>query len=227
MLADLQNILREFGLEYFGRYYSSYRATVVSNEDPEHLGRLRLKVPQIYGDEQPERWAYSKGMYYGDSHGLYAMPQPGDLVWVCFENGDPRYPVWQYGHAVKDHLIPDTERPKPDAVVLLTPAGQKILLDGSGKLVRIEDANGNSVLLSEAGMSVISEHIFLGSEEQAAQKAVLGDTLKEKLESCLDLIAQLTVPTAMGPSGTPINTPAFQQLKSTLGEILSGKVKLD
>ncbi|CAB4185223.1 hypothetical protein UFOVP1492_98 [uncultured Caudovirales phage] len=227
MLADLQNILREYGLEYFGRYYSSYRGTVVSNEDPDHLGRLRLKVPQIYGDEQPERWAFAKGMYSGNQHGLYAMPQQGDLVWVSFENGDPRYPIWQYGHPVSKELIPDSERPKPDAVVLLTPAGQKILLDGGGKLVRVEDANGNAVLLSEAGISVISDSIFLGSEEAAAEKAALGETLKAKLESCLDNIAQLTVPTAMGPSGTPINTPAFQQLKATLGEILSGKVKLD
>lgn len=52
-----------------------------------------------------------------------------------------------------------------------------------------------------------------GGLEAAAQKMVLGDILKTVLEA-------LTVPTAMGPSGTPINAASFSSF-------LSSKHKLD
>lgn len=48
--------------------------------------------------------------------------------------------------------------------------------------------------------------VCLGAET-SAEHLVLGDTL-------VKLLGQLTVPTAMGPSGTPLNAAAFQQALS-------------
>lgn len=57
------------------------------------------------------------------------------------------------------------------------------------------------------------------------EKAVQGETLKQKLEDLIDAINSLTVPTALGPSGTPINSAVFSQIKSQLNKILSEVVK--
>ena len=38
----------------------------------------------------------------------------------------------------------------------------------------------------------------------------------------LDGICQLTVPTALGPSGVPINLATFQQIKADLPNYLEG-----
>lgn len=60
------------------------------------------------------------------------------------------------------------------------------------------------------------------------EKAVLGETLKTKLEELIQAITSLTVTCgAPGtPSSPPLNASQFQQIKNTLGDILTNKVKL-
>jgi len=57
------------------------------------------------------------------------------------------------------------------------------------------------------------------------EKAVQGETLKTNLEELIDAINALTVPTALGPSGTAINSAAFSAIKAQLTKILSEVVK--
>lgn len=57
------------------------------------------------------------------------------------------------------------------------------------------------------------------------EKAAQGETLKAKLEDLIDEITNIPVPTALGPSGPPINSPAFLVIKAQLSEILSEVVK--
>lgn len=69
-----------------------------------------------------------------------------------------------------------------------------------------------------------STKIILG--DGATEKAVLGDTLKTKLEGLIDGIIAETHPTAIGPTGSPINVASFTAIKTVLSEILSVLVKL-
>lgn len=46
--------------------------------------------------------------------------------------------------------------------------------------------------------------------------------LRKTLESLIDAITQLTVPTGTGPSGTPINAAGFTQIKQELTKYLEG-----
>ncbi len=86
------------GLESFGLYYSIYRGEVVSNEDPEKLGRLKISVPQVYGKEVPDYWAYPSGMAaVGVNSGLFDMPSAGDPVYLQYEMGRPSKPIWSPG----------------------------------------------------------------------------------------------------------------------------------
>ena len=65
----LKNIIYR-GLESLGRYYSSYGGFVVDNNDPDYCGRLKLKVPEIYGDDIMDYWAWPKGFYSGKGYGM-------------------------------------------------------------------------------------------------------------------------------------------------------------
>lgn len=49
-----------------------------------------------------------------------------------------------------------------------------------------------------------------------------GSGLKKTLEQLLDGICALTVPTAVGPSGVPINLSTFQQIKADLPNYMEG-----
>lgn len=84
-----------------------------------------------------------------------------------------------------------------------------------------------SLKVGEGKQIWITEQEINLSKENAQYKAVLGEKLKQKLEQFLDGVSAITVPTAMGPSGTPINMATFTQIRAELNEILSQIVKLD
>jgi len=228
------------GLEYFKRYYSIYKAEVSSNEDPKGLGRLQLVIPQIYGkDVSYKYWAKPRGLYSGKNKGSFIIPDKGDNIWVEFEGGDPKYPVWSYG------FWSDGEVPEGATVgnkTIQTGTGHKIELDDDKGLIRITVAEKEfSVTISESGISIVADNISVGTLDESSEPAVLGDTLKSKLDSISDEVGKiaqntsvLTVGTAFGPSTPPVNASVFtaiktaiDSLKTTLKEILSKKVTLD
>lgn len=59
----------------------------------------------------------------------------------------------------------------------------------------------------------------------ALEKTVLGETLKTKLDAILDGIVAITVPTGVGPSGTPVNAATFTAIKAGMAAILSAGAK--
>jgi hypothetical protein len=66
---------------------------------------------------------------------------------------------------------------------------------------------------------VASNEIKIGKEN--LEPAVLGNKFQDFEEKLIDLISKIQVPTGMGPSGIPINTPQFNQLKLTIKDTLS------
>ena len=63
---------------------------VTNNQDPERLGRVRVKVPGLDGLEG--WWARIATVHAGKDRGLLMLPTVGDEVLVGFENGDLRKP---------------------------------------------------------------------------------------------------------------------------------------
>jgi len=71
------------------RFYGVYRAVVFNNQDPEALGRLRLKIPQIFA-ETPTGWCWPV-----NPAGIsLSSPAIGQGIWAMFEGGDPSFPLW-------------------------------------------------------------------------------------------------------------------------------------
>jgi type VI secretion system secreted protein VgrG len=65
-------------------------ARVVDNNDPDHLGRL--KVQYIWADK-PTDWIRMITPHAGSDRGFLFLPEVGDEVLVAFEDGDPNLPV--------------------------------------------------------------------------------------------------------------------------------------
>lgn len=209
-----RQLLQRWGLEYFGRYYSSYRGFIADNNDPQKAGRLKLRVPAIYGDTVHEYWAYPIGNFAGNKIGLVALPEIGDMVWVEFENGDPRYPLWKYGNFGENDLPDRAKENYPRTTVLVDKAGNTITLDAVNKLIELISAAGTAI-------EVKDQQINLGTLGGAKEPVLLGDITVEKLEQICDLISNLctniagiTVLTPLGPSTPPVNASAFVALKT-------------
>lgn len=238
MLSKFKQLLAKSGLAEWDRYYSIYRGFVSDVDDPENMGRLKLKVPQIYGDKEFNYWAPSKGLYAGDGIGSYFLPNVGDGVWVEFEEGDTKHPVWSYGTWYQNQA---PEGASPKVKILQTTSGHRIKLDDENGEVIINDSNGNELVLNSTGVSIVSNKTSLSDLDGSNEAAALGETTKDKIEEALDLLNDgLTEMSSLiilvsGPSGTvsPVSVAkiAIIQVKIALAkplliEMLSQKVTL-
>lgn len=87
-----------------------------------------------------------------------------------------------------------------------------------------KDEFGNEIIAKDGEVDIISKKI---NHNSGAEPMVLGTTLKGLLSDTLSAIAKLTVPTALGPSGIPINVAEFQAVLSELDTMLSKKSNLE
>jgi len=81
---------------------------VTQTDDPEELGRVRVRYPAL-GDDAEGWWARIAAPGAGAERGLLMMPLAGDEVVLAFEQGDPRRPyvlgaVWN-GRATPGELV--------------------------------------------------------------------------------------------------------------------------
>lgn len=95
----------------------TYAGIVESNRDPIKLGRLKVRVPHVFGSDSTGSgyigtnelpWALPAGLPAGGtalSGGLSMLPEPGDKVWVRFLDGEPEKPIWEWGMQTRDDSL--------------------------------------------------------------------------------------------------------------------------
>jgi uncharacterized protein involved in type VI secretion and phage assembly len=130
-------------------------ASVLSCDDPEGQGRVKLQYPWL-PDEPDSAWAPIAAPLAGPGRGLWFMPEVGDEVLVAFEKGNFDYPfiVGFLWNGV--HNPPDTDLQHR---VIVTPGGHQLRFEDneSGKRIVLKTAGNHSVTLSdEASKSKIS-----------------------------------------------------------------------
>ncbi|MBN8442658.1 MAG: type IV secretion protein Rhs [Thauera sp.] len=161
-----------------GWMQAAYLARVVDINDPESRDRVQIRLyafDDVDGQDAP-LWARVVCPFAGADRGAFFMPDVDDEVLVVFVQGDPRHPLvvgglWNGANAAPASLSGGTNQFKrirskngvvvtlddqqgQEKLVLETPAGQKLTLsDGPGK-VRVEDSNGNSVVMESSGITI-------------------------------------------------------------------------
>lgn len=92
----------------------TYAGIVEENKDPLKLGRVKVRVPHVYGSDATGvgyigvndlPWAMPAGMPAGgsgSSGGFSQLPAKGDKVWVRFLDGEPEKPIWEWGMQTMD-----------------------------------------------------------------------------------------------------------------------------
>lgn len=134
--------IKQYGLEYYGFYYGNYRGVVVTNADPEGLGRVQVRIPQISGDNRSKYWAWPKGNAAGEDFGDFFPPPAGATVWVEFENGNPSHPIYSGGHwGASAQRVPTSTGGNPQKRVRSSEKWE-IEMDDDGDICRIRSKSG-------------------------------------------------------------------------------------
>ncbi len=151
-LADILERMRN-------RFFGKYRGVVVDVD----AGTMRVKasVPAVLGP-QVSGWARACVPFAGPQAGFAFLPDVGAGVWIEFEGGDVSLPVWVGGYWHDGETPSDASA---SVYVIVTKAGQKLMLDTGGGTITLEDANGNSLTMDSSGITLSSsgQTVALGS----------------------------------------------------------------
>ena len=118
-------------------------AVVTNNQDPDGLGRLKVKFPWL-GESVESAWARIATPMAGAQRGVYFLPEVDDEVLVVFEHGDMRFPyvlgaLWNG----KDKPPVSGEQAKGNAV--------RMIKSRSGHILRLTDEKGKEKIEIEDG----------------------------------------------------------------------------
>lgn len=160
ILAYLKDYLGDVnrGLERFcGRYYAIYPGKVIDNRDPENRYRIRATCPAINMSKPTDVpagfWMRPSMSGMGDGEdgkisGVFMPPEEGAVVWVAFEYGDPRCPIYIGGlittrQASDTFESDDMENKGPTKKGFRTKAGHFIRFDDDPDKLEITIARGD------------------------------------------------------------------------------------
>ena len=161
-----------------------------------------------------------RGLVDGGLQGFAFIPKAQSVVLVCPIGGSNELFVCQYTEI--DKLI------FTDNNLKLTIDTEKLELERDNVTITSDDSS-TVIKAGDATATVNTDGIELktGSSTITVTSGGLtlkkgGAGLKKTLESMLDAICQLTVPTGVGPSGVPINMASFQQIKAEVSQYMEG-----
>ena len=151
-----------------------YTGSVIDNHDPQQLARVRVRVSAV-AETRRGVWARLATMMAGADRGTLFIPEVGDEVIVAFESGDVRKPcvlgaLWnakarppangavdvktiRLSNKVTVRMV---DNASTNSLMFETPSGQRIVLEENPPLVRIEDANGNSIRLTPSAIEMVA-----------------------------------------------------------------------
>jgi uncharacterized protein involved in type VI secretion and phage assembly len=151
---NLERVVADLVEKIEHQFYGKYRGFVVDNADPEKLGRLTLKVPNLLskpGNDVVTGWATPCVPYGGDANlGFLFIPEVGAGVWVEFEGGDLEFPVWVGTFWSKPGDESELPKPNdPDATEqgsVQDPPTRKIMKTKKGHTLQFEDKDGEEMV---------------------------------------------------------------------------------
>lgn len=197
------------------KLWGKYRGFVQDRDDPEQLGRLKVKVPSLLGDAVTG-WAWPVTPYGGAGIGFFFLPQVGDLVWVEFAEGELDHPLWTgcgWGKPGGQTEIPeDAKTSYPDQGVLRTKSGHVIILsDAQGsEMITIRAKNGCEITIDPNGdlVTVKSKNVTIQSDKVLVQSDSKSPQELATKTFVTDLYDKHQHPSGVGPTGPPL--PLFQ-----------------
>lgn len=176
-----------------GNIYGVVVGVVTNNQDPENMGRVKVKFPWL-NDEDESTWARIATPMAGKERGVYFLPEVDDEVLVAFEHGDVRFPyvigaLWNG----KEAPPAKNEDGKNNIRVIKSRSGHVIRLndeDGKEKIEIIDKTEKNSIVFDTTKNTItittdkdITLSASQGTIKLDAQKIEIESSAETKIEA--------------------------------------------
>lgn len=167
---------------------------VTENNDPDKLGRVRVKFKW---QEGVTPWIRVITNYAGPGSaqgvtGTYFVPEIGDEVFVEFEQGDPDRP-YVVGSNYHGSIAPDFADPDNNLKAIKTRSGHILMFDDTDGMesILIKDKNGNFLTIE-----TFKDKIFINAGDHIAIKA--GSNISLEAGMSISLLAGGAISLAAG-----------------------------
>jgi hypothetical protein len=215
-MRDSDDLLADLSRRVQDKYYGKYRGFVESNQDPDQLGRLQLRVPSVLGSAVTD-WALPC-LPFGGTAGLgwFVIPEEDAQVWVEFEEGELRRPIWVGTFWQKSGDAPaDAQKTPPTTRLLQTPSGHILQLDDEegAEQIRLHHAGGAELLIDENGTIAITDQAgnsvtldadqgqisILDANDNAITMSATGVTIEDGNDNSIAMAASGVTISSAGP----------------------------
>ncbi|PQL94135.1 Rhs element Vgr protein [Apibacter adventoris] len=138
-------------------------ATVMDNNDPEGMSRIRVQFLWQKPFNGMTPWIRSITPYAGAGKGMHVVPEIGEEVIVSFENGNAEKPVslgamfngkGKSGHGGKGNYIKGIQTPTGNKLQFNDQEGSAMLTDQPGSVSMKFDGGGNSSIGAAATQAI-------------------------------------------------------------------------
>ncbi|WP_281556861.1 phage baseplate assembly protein V [Thalassomonas sp. RHCl1] len=199
----MEEIVRQLAQQSARQNYGKHRAFVEDNADPEKLGRLKLRIPSLLG-EQVTAWALPCLPFGGlADQGFFAVPDVGAQVWAEFEAGDLSRPLWvgvfwqasgdapadypndepttRIWKTTKGHFLEFEDGDDEEQIKLEHSSGSNVVLDPEGSIA-LTDSGGAKVTLDAENNQLVIEDANGNNLTMTSSGTTLEDANGNKIE---------------------------------------------
>lgn len=193
---------------------------VTNNEDPQKMGRVKVKFPWLSNRDE-SAWARVASPMAGNQRGFYALPEVNDEVLVAFEHGrvDCPYVLGALWNG-KDRPPADNEGGNNNYRLMRSRSGHEILLDDTRNneriLVRDRDGKNTITIDTQHGSISLKSDQTIAIETQGdltiktanGHVEISGKTISLKAQSGFELTTDTGLGTVESQQGLAIKCMA-------------------
>jgi phage baseplate assembly protein V len=133
------------------RVFGVVAAVVTDVDDPERLGRVRVRFP--FGGRTESAWARIASPWAGANRGAYFVPEVDDEVVIAFGDGNLGHP-YVLGFLWSQPSPPPEASPKPGRSVIRSARGHTIEIDDNEGTVELRTNGGCKIVLNDTKKAV-------------------------------------------------------------------------
>ena len=120
-----------------------YAGQVVSIKDPEHRGRVKVKIAEVLG-EATSNWCEPCVPCCFENGGDFCLPELKDYVWVVFMNGELDSPVYLGGWWTQDSTPLGDNYKNIDSTRIISFGNMQIKFNSDKDSIDIISSDGDS-----------------------------------------------------------------------------------